>query len=114
MRPCLHVGRNKRHILKFKAGGGGVISKFIQKIIHSKYIFYTYLNIFTNIPSTIHYTVYSFSKIIGRFIKRMKRNVPILQNKQEGGLNISPPVPVLLVESLSISPFPICLLFLVT
>lgn len=40
----------------------GVISKSIQKIIHCKYIiyFYTYLNIFTNIPSTIHYTVYFF------------------------------------------------------
>lgn len=44
----------------------GVVSKSIQKIIHSKYIiyFYTYLNIFTNIASTLHYTVNSVSRII--------------------------------------------------
>lgn len=52
-----------------RVGWVGVISESIQKIIHCKYIIYiyTYLNIFTNIPSTIHYTVYFFfSRIIGK------------------------------------------------
>lgn len=51
-----------------RVGRVGVISESIQKIIHCKYIIYiyTYLNIFTNIPSTIHYTVYFFSRIIGK------------------------------------------------
>lgn len=51
-----------------------------------KYIIYifTYLNIFTNIPNTIHYTVFFFSRKIGRVhIKNGKRNASILQNKQE-------------------------------
>lgn len=55
-----------------RVGKFGVIS--IQKIIHCKYIIYiyTYLNIFTNIPSTIHYTVYFFFSRIG-FIKTTEK-----------------------------------------
>lgn len=61
-----------------RMGRVGVISESIQKIIHCKYIIYiyTYLNIFTNIPSTIHYTVYFFfSRIIGKvYRENWKRN----------------------------------------
>lgn len=74
-----------------RVGRVGVISESIQKIIHCKYIIYiyTYLNIFTNIPSTIHYTVYFFlqnnwgglsrelKKEMHQYYKINRRAVPI-------------------------------------
>lgn len=71
-------------------GRVGVISESIQKIIHCKYIIYiyTFLNIFTNIPSTIHYTVYfslqnnweglgELKKEMHQYYKINRRAVPI-------------------------------------
>lgn len=45
--------------LEKKRERGGIVRKFIQKIIHCKYIIYifTYLNIFTNKPSTIYHVL---------------------------------------------------------
>jgi len=56
----------------------------IQKIIHCKYIIYIFihfLNIFTNIPSTIHYTVYRGSRRPQTYRGGggIKRNATILQ-----------------------------------
>lgn len=79
-----------------RVGKFGVIS--IQKIIHCKYIIYiyTYLNIFTNIPSTIHYTVYFFSPELEDLSRELKRNASILQNKPESSFYMgSPSIPLL-------------------